>query len=176
MRVSRLSPVLRGGVAVLALAAAATASPGLRGRYQRFHRGLPDTSEDDRDHLHSRATISRRKGFQSGVYQRYMTDYRNHPNVQLATQDKANWFYSLSPAERRNYSSNFYAPRPTLCGWPGPTTRRSSGTTRASSPRKPTTAPITRRATCRCGTGSCALPHRRHCITISRGDQPWFGS
>ena len=43
-------------------------------------------------------------------YERYMADYRNHPNVQQATQDKVHWFFSLSPAERRDYSDNFYPP------------------------------------------------------------------
>lgn len=53
-------------------------------------------------------------------YERYMIDYNNHPNVQQATQDKAHWFYSLSPADRRAYSDNFYAPvaDPLWLAWP----------------------------------------------------------
>ncbi|MCV7124086.1 DUF5078 domain-containing protein [Mycobacterium lacus] len=43
-------------------------------------------------------------------YQRYMIDFNNHPNVQQATIDKIHWFFSLSPAERRDYSENFYPP------------------------------------------------------------------
>ena len=53
-------------------------------------------------------------------YQRYMIDFNNHPNVQQATIDKAHWFYSLSPADRRNYSENFYAAQadPLWLAWP----------------------------------------------------------
>ena len=34
-------------------------------------------------------------------YQRYMIDFNNHANLQPAVINKAHWFYSLSPAERR---------------------------------------------------------------------------
>jgi len=51
------------------------------------------------------------RDFEPVYYQRYMTDYDNHPNVNQAAQDKAHWFYSLSPADRRAYSANFYAPQ-----------------------------------------------------------------
>ena len=53
-------------------------------------------------------------------YQRYMIDYNNHPNVNQAAQDKVHWFYSLSPADRRAYSANFYAPQidPLNLAWP----------------------------------------------------------
>ena len=50
------------------------------------------------------------RDFTPVYYQRYMIDYNNHPNVQQATQDKAHWFFSLSPADRRQYSANFYPP------------------------------------------------------------------
>jgi hypothetical protein len=60
------------------------------------------------------------RDFEPVYYQRYMTDYDNHPNVQQATQDKVHWFYSLSPADRRGYSANFYAPQidPLSLAWP----------------------------------------------------------
>ena len=62
------------------------------------------------------------RDFEPVYYQRYMIDFNNHPNVNQAAIDKAHWFYSLSPADRRGYSANFYAPQADGCGWPGPTT------------------------------------------------------
>ena len=60
------------------------------------------------------------RDFEPVYYQRYMADYDNHPNVQQATQDKVHWFYALSPADRRAYSANFYAPQidPLNLAWP----------------------------------------------------------
>lgn len=52
-------------------------------------------------------------------YQRYMTDFNNHPNVQQATIDKIHWFYSLSPEDRRGYSEHFYdTVDPLWLAWP----------------------------------------------------------
>src|ERR1700751_4607845 len=51
------------------------------------------------------------RDFEPVYYQRYMIDFNNHPNVNQAAIDKAPWFYSLSPADRRGYSANFYAPQ-----------------------------------------------------------------
>jgi hypothetical protein len=51
------------------------------------------------------------RDFEPVYYQRYMADYDNHPNVQQDTQNKVHWFYSLSAADRRAYSANFYAPQ-----------------------------------------------------------------
>ncbi|GAB7143174.1 DUF5078 domain-containing protein [Mycobacterium riyadhense] len=51
-------------------------------------------------------------------YQRYMIDYNNHPNVQQAVQDKAHWFFSLSAADRRDYSEHFYNGDPLWFAWP----------------------------------------------------------
>ena len=50
-------------------------------------------------------------------YQRYMIDFNNHANLQQATIDKAHWFYSLSPADRRTYSENFYNGDPLSYAW-----------------------------------------------------------
>ncbi len=121
MRLSRLSPVVRVGVAVFALTAAATAFP-------RVAVADPlgpcagcasnDSTEDfpiPRRMIATTCTaeqlLAAARDFEPVYYQRYMTDYDNHPNVQQATQDKAHWFYSLSPADRRAYSANFYAPQ-----------------------------------------------------------------
>lgn len=43
-------------------------------------------------------------------YERYMNDYKFHTDLQQAVQDKAHWFFSLSPAERRQYSDHIYEP------------------------------------------------------------------
>jgi len=50
-------------------------------------------------------------------YERYMIDFNNHPNLQQATIDKAHWFYSLSPAQRRDYSEHFYNGDPLTFAW-----------------------------------------------------------
>src|ERR1700733_16321657 len=50
-------------------------------------------------------------------YERYMIDFNNHANLQEATINKAHWFYSLSPAERRDYSENFYNGDPLTFAW-----------------------------------------------------------
>lgn len=50
-------------------------------------------------------------------YQRYMIDFNNHANLQQATINKAHWFFSLSPAERRDYSEHFYNGDPLTFAW-----------------------------------------------------------
>ena len=50
-------------------------------------------------------------------YQRYMIDFNNHANLQPAVINKAHWFFSLSPAERRDYSENFYNGDPLTFAW-----------------------------------------------------------
>jgi hypothetical protein len=50
-------------------------------------------------------------------YERYMRDFDNHANLQEATINKAHWFFSLSPAERRDYSENFYNGDPLTWAW-----------------------------------------------------------
>jgi hypothetical protein len=108
MRLSRLGPVVRAGVAVLALGAAATVFPRV---------AAADSTEDFPIPRRMIATtcdaeqiLAAARDFTPVYYQRYMIDYNNHPNVQQATQDKAHWFFSLSPADRRAYSENFYPP------------------------------------------------------------------
>lgn len=50
-------------------------------------------------------------------YQRYMIEFNNHANLQQATINKAHWFFSLSPAERRDYSEHFYNGDPLTFAW-----------------------------------------------------------
>lgn len=58
------------------------------------------------------------RDFAPVYYERYMIDYNNHPEFQQATQDKAHWFFSLSPADRRDYSEHFYdSIDPLWWGW-----------------------------------------------------------
>ncbi|MCV7259605.1 DUF5078 domain-containing protein [Mycobacterium shimoidei] len=108
MRPSSLSTFLRAGAAVLAIATAAVAFPG---------RAAADSTEDfpiPRRMINTTCTaeqiLAAARDYAPVYYERYMTDYRNHPNVQQATQDKVHWFYSLTPAQRREYSENFYPP------------------------------------------------------------------
>ncbi|EUA85398.1 hypothetical protein I551_8163 [Mycobacterium ulcerans str. Harvey] len=54
-------------------------------------------------------------------YQRYMIDYNNHPQFQQATQDKAHWFFSLSPRIAGTIPSTSMTPS-IRCGGAGATT------------------------------------------------------
>ncbi|MDI3312923.1 MAG: DUF5078 domain-containing protein [Mycobacterium sp.] len=121
MRRFRLSPVLCAGAAALTLGMAATALPAKAA-------ADPNDSTDDfpipRRMIETTCTaeqiLAAARDFAPVYYERYMIDYNNHPNVQQATQDKAHWFFSLSPAERRDYSGHFYAPvaDPLWLAWP----------------------------------------------------------
>lgn len=108
MRASRLSTLLRAGAALLVTGTALLALPG---------RAAADSTEDfpiPRRMINTTCDaeqiLAAARDFTPVYYERYMADYRNHPNVQQATQDKAHWFFSLSPADRREYSENFYPP------------------------------------------------------------------
>lgn len=111
MRPPRLSTLLRAGAALLVVGTAVMALPG------RAAADPNDSTEDfpiPRRMINTSCTaeqiLAAARDYTPVYYERYMADYRNHPNVQQATQDKAHWFYSLSPADRREYSSNFYPP------------------------------------------------------------------
>ena len=115
---SRLSTGLRAGAAFLALGIAAVTFPKA---------AVADSTEDfpiPRSMINTTCDaeqiLAATRDTSPVYYQRYMIDFNNHPNVQQATIDKAHWFYSLSPADRRNYSENFYAPvsDPLWVAWP----------------------------------------------------------
>jgi hypothetical protein len=125
MRLFRLSRAVRAGLAALALSAAFTALPTAFPRVASADPLGPcatctsnDSTEDfpiprrmisttcDAEQL-----LAAARDFEPVYYQRYMIDFNNHPNVNQAAIDKAHWFYSLSPADRRGYSANFYAPQ-----------------------------------------------------------------
>jgi Domain of unknown function (DUF5078) len=108
MRLSRLSFVVRAGAAILALGAAATAFPRVAAADSTDDFPIPRrmiATTCDAEQI-----LAAARDFTPVYYQRYMIDYNNHPNVQQATQDKAHWFFSLSPEDRRAYSENFYPP------------------------------------------------------------------
>jgi hypothetical protein len=113
---SRLSTSLRAGAAFLALGLAAAAFPKT---------AAADSTEDFPVPRRMIATTCDTEQYMAAVrdtspvyYQRYMIDYNNHPNVQQATIDKAHWFFSMTPAERRDYSENFYNGDPLWGAWP----------------------------------------------------------
>jgi len=124
MRLFRLSPVIRAGVAALALGAAASALPQVAQADPALEPGGPDPSRTYNDSTDdfpiprrmisttcdAEQILAAARDYSPVYYQRYMIDYNNHPNVQQATVDKAHWFFSLSPADRRQYSANFYPP------------------------------------------------------------------
>jgi hypothetical protein len=131
MRVSPLSSVVRVGVAVLALAAATTAAFPRVAAADPFEPCVGCASNDSTEDFPiprrmiattctAEQILAAARDFAPVYYERYMNDYRNHPNVQQATQDKAHWFYSLSSADRRAYSSNYFAPQadPLWLAWP----------------------------------------------------------
>lgn len=108
MRTSPLSTLLRAGAALLVAGTAAVVLPG---------RAAADSTDDfpiPRRMIETSCTaeqiLAAARDYTPVYYERYMADYRNHPNVQQATQDKAHWFFSMSPADRRDYSEHFYPP------------------------------------------------------------------
>jgi hypothetical protein len=118
MRLSRLSPVVRAGVAVLALGAAATAFPRV---------ASADSTDDypiPRRMIATTCTaeqiLAAARDYTPVYYERYMNDYHNHPNVQQAVKDKMHWFYSASPPERRAYSEELVTnfADPLTVAWP----------------------------------------------------------
>ncbi|WP_299560974.1 DUF5078 domain-containing protein [uncultured Mycolicibacterium sp.] len=100
---TRLSGVLRAGVAALAVggalaAPAAVASADATEDYPIPRKMIETTCTAEQIMAAVRDT-------KPVYYERYMIDYNNKwPEVQQAARDRIHWFYSLSPAERRAYS------------------------------------------------------------------------
>ena len=112
---SRLSSGLRAGAVLLSLGIAAAAFPKA---------ALADSTEDFPIPRRMIATTCDAEQYMAAVrdtspvyYQRYMIDYNNHANLQPAVQNKVHWFFSLTPAERREYSENFYNGDPLTFAW-----------------------------------------------------------
>ncbi|BBU20544.1 DUF5078 domain-containing protein [Mycobacterium xenopi] len=109
MRRNHRKPVLcAGAAAMLALGIAATALPG---------RAAADSTDDypiPRRIINTTCTaeqlLAAARDYAPVYYERYMNDYHFHQNFQQAVQDKAHWFFSLTPAERRQYSDHLYEP------------------------------------------------------------------
>lgn len=112
---SRLSSILRAGAAFLVLGIAAATFP---------QSAAADSTEDFPIPRRMIATTCDAEQYLAAVrdtspvyYQRYMIDFNNHANLQQATINKAHWFFSLSPAERRDYSEHFYNGDPLTFAW-----------------------------------------------------------
>jgi Domain of unknown function (DUF5078) len=135
MRLYRLSLAVRAGLAALALTAAVTALPTAFPRVASADPGFApcngcsenDSTDDFPIPRRMIATtcdaeqvLAAARDYSPVYYQRYMIDYNNHPNVNQDAQNKVHWFFSLSPADRRAYSANFYAPQidPLNLAWP----------------------------------------------------------
>ncbi|BAV42346.1 DUF5078 domain-containing protein [Mycobacterium ulcerans] len=113
---SRLSSSLRAGAVFLAIGIAAAVFPKTAAADSTDDFPLPRriiaTSCD------AEQVLAATRDTSPVYYQRYMIDYNNHPEFQQATQDKAHWFFSLSPADRRDYSEHFYdSIDPLWWGW-----------------------------------------------------------
>jgi hypothetical protein len=102
-RPHRLRTVLRGGVAITALAIsgaafAAFAAADATDDYPIPHRMIITTCTAEQ-------ILVAAKDFTPIYYQRYIIDKHNRPpEVQQAAIDSAHYFYSLSPQDRRAYS------------------------------------------------------------------------
>lgn len=112
---SRLSSILHAGAAFLVLGIAAATFP---------QSAAADSTEDFPIPRRMIATTCDAEQYLAAVrdtspvyYQRYMIDFNNHANLQQATINKAHWFFSLSPAERRDYSEHFYNGDPLTFAW-----------------------------------------------------------
>jgi hypothetical protein len=103
MRRHRLSTVLRGGIAVIALgtsgvAFAGSAAADATDEYPIPHRMIITTCTAEQ-------ILAAARDFEPIYYQRYMIDKHNRPpDVQQAAIANAHYFYSLSPQDRRAYS------------------------------------------------------------------------
>jgi hypothetical protein len=102
-RTHRLRTVLRGGVAITALAIsgaafAPSAAADATDDYPIPHRMIITTCTAEQ-------ILAAAKDFTPIYYQRYIIDKHNRPpEVQQAAIDSAHYFYSLSPQDRRAYS------------------------------------------------------------------------
>lgn len=137
MRLHRLSLAVRAGLVALALSVAVFALPTAFPRVASADPGpgfapcdgcSQNDSTDDfpiprrmiSTTCDAEQILAAARDFTPVYYQRYMIDYNNHQNVAQDVQNKVHWFYSLSPADRRAYSANFYAPQinPLNLAWP----------------------------------------------------------
>ncbi len=135
MRLYRLSLAVRAGLAALALTAAVSALPAAFPRVASADPGFAPcdgcSSNDSTDDFpiprrmisttcDAEQILAAARDYAPVYYQRYMIDYNNHQNVAQDVQNKVHWFYWLSPADRRAYSANFYAPQinPLNLAWP----------------------------------------------------------
>jgi Domain of unknown function (DUF5078) len=137
MRPYRLSLAVRAGLAALALSAApmfvpqvAKADPGdpIGPGFTPCNGCSENDSTDDfpiprrmiSTTCDAEQLMAAARDYEPVYYQRYMNDYNNHKNVAQDVQNKVHWFYSLSAADRRAYSANFYAPQinPLNLAWP----------------------------------------------------------
>lgn len=113
---SRLRTVLRAGAVSLALGIGAAVFP---------QAAVADSTEDfpiPRRMINTTCDaeqiLAATRDTSPVYYQRYMIDFNNHGRYQQATIDKAHWFYSMTPQERREYSENFYNGDPLWFAWP----------------------------------------------------------
>lgn len=116
---SRLRIGLRAGTVFIALAIAAVVLPNVA-----MPLAKADSTEDFPIPRRMIATTCDAEQYLAAVrdtspvyYERYMIDFNNHANLQEATINKAHWFFSLSPAGRRDYSENFYNGDPLTFAW-----------------------------------------------------------
>lgn len=120
MRRHSLSLVLRVGVAALALGTASAAFPRVAAADSTDDFPIPRRMIETT--CNAEQILAAARDFAPVYYERYMADYRNHPNMQQYVQDEMHRFYAMSPAERRDYSEHFYdagtLTSPVWAAWP----------------------------------------------------------
>lgn len=98
-----MKKLLRSGVAMLVIAGAAAAAPGVAAADATDDYPIPRRMINTTCNAEQVLAAVRDK--RPVYYERYMIDYNNKPaDVQQGARDRIHWFYSLSPAERRGYS------------------------------------------------------------------------
>jgi hypothetical protein len=117
----RLTAVLRGGAAALALGVAGVTFPGGTAAADAtddfpIPRRIIDTT------CTAEQILAATRDTSPVYYDRYIHDKHNKkPEIQQATIDKMHWFFSLSPEQRRAYSEDMaanYPPEPLTSSWP----------------------------------------------------------
>ena len=105
MRRNSLSVFLRSSFAAVAIGGSLVAAPGIASAdatedYPIPHRMIITTCTAEQ-------ILAAARDHTPIYYERYMIDMHNKsPDVQQAAIDRAHWFFSLSPDDRRAYSEN----------------------------------------------------------------------
>lgn len=100
-----LKALLRSGFAALAVGASLAAVPGIAGADATDDYPIPNRIL--KTPCTAQQILAAARDVEPVYYERYMIDYNNKsPEVQQATRDRINWFFSMDYAGRRQYSED----------------------------------------------------------------------